>query len=411
MSRIISVILRRTVGILSGILGVLLILYSSYVIWDNFYSQKKAFASWDLLRFKPVISDDDDFPSFNDIWMVSEDAYAWLNLTDTNIDYPVMQGRDDYEYLNKDLYGNFSLSGSLYLTSANNSGFTDFYNIVYGHHMDNGAMFGNIDEFKETGYFNTHRDGVLITPGQIYDLMIFACVETVSYDSIVYNVNDKDRENWPEVLAYIRDKSVQFRNLNFNEGDEILVMSTCSDYETNGRLVLFARMRPRFIPLDPDFGKGKDKDKDAKKDLIPPPVSGHSDGYGGSHWSLVNLICLVLTVYLFLPLHCLKAKFGRRRWMIKENRRLKDYVYNVRAFTVKFWTGWFMELTASILAIVIFILHDDLRSPMVIICERTPWMIALLLITWIVDFIMIRYRKKKESNTEQVSEPGSSAAK
>ncbi len=395
MSKIISIIIRRAVGILSGILGLLLIAYSSYVIWDNFYSSKKAFASWDLLRFKPVISEEDDTPNFNDIWMVSEDAYAWLNLTDTNIDYPVMQGDDDYEYLNKDLYGNFSLSGSLYLTSKNNSGFTDFYNIVYGHHMDSGAMFGELDKFKDPEFFRTHPTGILITPGQIYDLRIFACVATDAYDSVIYEIDDKSFEGWPEVLEYIRGKAINYKDIEFNENNEILVMSTCADYETNGRLVVIARMTPRWAPLDPDFGKGKDKDKDYKKDLIPPPVSGHSDGYGGTHWSLVNLICLLVTVYLFLPLHCMKAKFGRRKWMIKENRRLKDYVYNVKAFTVKFWIGWVLELAASVLAIVIFILHEDLRAPMVMICERTPWMIAILLITWIVDFIMIRYRKNK----------------
>ena len=35
---------------------------------------------------------------------------AWLTVDDTNIDYPVMQGEDNNEYLNKDPFGDYFFS-------------------------------------------------------------------------------------------------------------------------------------------------------------------------------------------------------------------------------------------------------------------------------------------------------------
>lgn len=40
---------------------------------------------------------------------------AWLTIDDTKIDYPVMQGKDNTEYLNKDPYGDYALAGSIFL--------------------------------------------------------------------------------------------------------------------------------------------------------------------------------------------------------------------------------------------------------------------------------------------------------
>lgn len=53
------------------------------------------------------------------------------------------------EYINKDVYGEFSLSGSIFLSCMNKKDFSDNYNLVYGHHMANGGMFGDVVSFTE----------------------------------------------------------------------------------------------------------------------------------------------------------------------------------------------------------------------------------------------------------------------
>ena len=92
---------------------------------------------------------------------LSEDAVAWLTVDGTNIDYPVMQGENNSEYLNKDPQGEFSLSGSIFLDSRNEKMFSDPYSLVYGHHMEYGAMFGSLDGYADREYFDAHRTGTL----------------------------------------------------------------------------------------------------------------------------------------------------------------------------------------------------------------------------------------------------------
>lgn len=77
------------------------------------------------------------------------------------------------EYINKDVYGNFALSGSIFLSSANQPDFTDPYNLIYGHHMSNGAMFGDVVEFTDEAYLRHMRPAHCICrrkPGRLQSL-------------------------------------------------------------------------------------------------------------------------------------------------------------------------------------------------------------------------------------------------
>ena len=91
------------------------------------------------------------------------------------IDYPVMQGETNSEYLNKDPYGEFSLSGSIFLDSRNEKMFSDPYSLIYGHHMEYGAMFGSLDGYADREYFDAHKTGTLtVIKGAEYKITFFA---------------------------------------------------------------------------------------------------------------------------------------------------------------------------------------------------------------------------------------------
>ena len=78
------------------------------------------------MDLKPVKGRDAN-PSLQDLQKINADVCGWLTIDDTGIDYPVVRGKDDMEYINKDVYGNFALSGSIFLSSANQPDFTDPY--------------------------------------------------------------------------------------------------------------------------------------------------------------------------------------------------------------------------------------------------------------------------------------------
>lgn len=244
--------LARTLGesvvsIMTGLLAAALILYSGYVLYDSFYTQNAAASSpWELLQYKPEIVADGAAPldGAETLAAINQDYRAWLTMYETNIDYAVMQGPDDLYYAAHDIYGQSSITGAIYLASGNSPGFTDPYNLIYGHHMDNGAMFGALDDFTQEEYFEKHRPGVLVTPSGVYDLYTFAVVRTHAYEANIYNVTNRTAQ---QVLNFVKnyDGTVIFRDGVATPTSKIVAFSTCASADTNGRLVVFAVMIPR----------------------------------------------------------------------------------------------------------------------------------------------------------------------
>ena len=98
--------------LLSGLLAAVLIMYSGYVLYDTFATERAASSNaWDLLQFKPEIFDDYETPlSGADLAEINKDYRAWLTVYGTPIDYPVMQGTNDLYYASHDIYDRVSLT-------------------------------------------------------------------------------------------------------------------------------------------------------------------------------------------------------------------------------------------------------------------------------------------------------------
>lgn len=154
-----------------------------------------------------------------------------------------MQGRNNQEYLSKDVFGEFSLAGSVFLDAANKRDFSDPYNILYGHHMDNGAMFGQVMSFLKEGFFQKHPTGILFLPEKTYAVSFFDSLEVNAYDSRVLHA-PKDRSDMSAFLAYARNEAVQYRELTpALSGDDIVIaLVTCENANTDGRAVLLGRL-------------------------------------------------------------------------------------------------------------------------------------------------------------------------
>ena len=161
-----------------------------------------------------------------------------LTLDGTRIDFPVVQGADNMVYVNTDVYGDFSLSGAIFLDSRCPADFTAPYSIVYGHHIEDGGMFGDIVQFTQSDYFAAHTTGTLITDDTAYNIALFACVRADAYDPVLY-----DPAQSPDaLLAYIKAHAVQYRTPG---SGPVVAFSTCTEAATNGRVLLFGQLLPQ----------------------------------------------------------------------------------------------------------------------------------------------------------------------
>ena len=248
--------LRMGSGLVSAcaaLLAFVLIIYSGYVLFDSMAIGITAFSSnSDLLKYKPGVAVDAALAEAPSLEKVNKDYRAWITVEDTPIDYPVVQGRDDLYYASHDVYGKVSLTGAIYQAAACRPDFSDSYNLLYGHHMDNGAMFGSLDKYRDKNWFKSHQTAVLTTKnGTVYDVTFFATVVTDAYEKQIYTMGNRAKQ----VIGFLtgdrsHDAGVGTDVLVWDaevakDADKVLALSTCADTNTNGRLVIFGRMVER----------------------------------------------------------------------------------------------------------------------------------------------------------------------
>ena len=218
----------------------LLLIFGSYAIWDSnqVYSAASA-VNYEIYR--PSL--ESETTSFADLQIINPDVFSWLTVYGTNIDYPVVQGQDNIRYVNTDVKGKHSLSGAIFLDSRNSPNFSDFSNIVYGHHMENQVMFGEIELFANKSYFDARRYGMLYFEGQEHGLEFFAFVHTDAYDTTIFRVGITEAEDKQEYLDMLLQKASHVRtDVSVTIDDQIVLLATCSSDSTNGRDILIGRI-------------------------------------------------------------------------------------------------------------------------------------------------------------------------
>lgn len=232
---------NRILSIMAGILILLMLSYGVYSLWDTYKIYANSFVDEELLKFRPT-DDGEDNPTLKDLKKLNPDVKAWIQVPKSNIDYPVVQGQDDMEYINKNVYGEFELSGAIFLSCLNKDDFSDPYNLVYGHNMKNGGMFADVADFTNKKYFETHQKGKLYLTDATRKIRFFACMKVTAADAKIYHPDGYRKENLKDLLDYIQANAVQYRDVNVADESSLIALSTCSEAETNGRVVLIGKL-------------------------------------------------------------------------------------------------------------------------------------------------------------------------
>jgi sortase B len=223
---------------------IMALLIGVFGLWDNWNIYHNAGANSEMLKYKPTATGEDTpNPTLEEMQKINKDVCAWLTVDDTNIDYPVVQGETNMDYLNWAVDKSFSLSGSLFLDYRNANDFSDRYSLIYGHRMEGEVMFGEIPDFLESDYFKSHTTGTIFTTEHTYYIKWFACVETDAYDKMIYNLTVySDKKSMTKLLSYLEKSATQYRDIDVSASDKLIALSTCADTTTDGRVILIGRL-------------------------------------------------------------------------------------------------------------------------------------------------------------------------
>lgn len=218
---------NRVIDTSIRIICIILLLMCAYAGYDTYMVFNKATDNT-IQKFKPT-------ESIAEVEEVMPDCIAWITIPDTNIDYPVMQGLTNSDYLNTDPYGNYSFSGSIFLDSRNKADFSDSYSLIYGHHMEYGVMFGSLDDFAKRDFFDAHRTGELIVGDKKYELNFFAAINTNANVEDIFDPKDKET-----IVTYLQDNA----DIIYSPGQgNVVGLSTCAGAGSTARFAVFGTIR------------------------------------------------------------------------------------------------------------------------------------------------------------------------
>lgn len=170
------------------------------------------------------------------------DAVGWLYCPDTPINYPIVQGENNDQYLRRDLDGEYLVSGTLFADFRNNAPDEDVNYIIYGHNMKDGTMFNSLTRYKEQAYYDQNPVMYFLTPEESYTFELFAGL-VVKRDDKIYDLT-LDAEAFTSLLKEYRAASTFKSDIELKDGDVIVTLSTCSYEFNNARYIVIGRLIP-----------------------------------------------------------------------------------------------------------------------------------------------------------------------
>ena len=163
--------------------------------------------------------------------MKGSDPVAYINIVGTSISYPVMWSETAGYYLDHGSDGRKNRNGAIYLSDLNSPDFSDPINYIFGHNMNSGLMFHELNFFLEDSYLADHDICSIIVNGikREYKLFRVNCVEEDSmipfYNRDYYVKEMEGSYSIKYVLPALfkDDKALDYHNLDLvHNGSEAM---------------------------------------------------------------------------------------------------------------------------------------------------------------------------------------------
>lgn len=200
----------------------------------------------------------------------NKEIVGWIKIKNTSINYPVMWHPSDTPnnqfYLWRNYKGESNYCGSIFMDGVICKPSSQNY-IIYGHHMDDGSMFGqlmkygttsgNVDFYRSTPtitYYSKHRKG----PSTYKIISIMKLNANSDKQKFSYQIASFfDELTVLDYVDEVKSRSLIDCPVTVNENDKFITLSTCSYEETDNRTVIIARQLRKGESASVDVGQAK----------------------------------------------------------------------------------------------------------------------------------------------------------
>lgn len=188
----------------------------------------------------------------------NKDVYANIKVAGTNIDYPIVQHpSDDSYYLAHDVNQSETIYGAIFTEKMNRKDFKDLVTIVYGHATNDGSMFGSLERFENSSFFQSNK---LIEINIRDEKITYGIFSAYSYtDAHLFQTFDLGNSlaipNYFETIRQVAESGTgNYRDISYTPNDRLLILSTC-DIKDNGRRFIVHAKETNRVKVNQDTRK------------------------------------------------------------------------------------------------------------------------------------------------------------
>ena len=183
------------------------------------------------------------------LYAENQDFVGYLHIEGSEVDFPVVQGYDDDEYLEKSFFGEYTKYGCPFMTYRNNPKTLDMNTVIYGHNMKDGSLFATLEQYLT---LEGYKEAPVISFNTLYQDFNFKIISVMitniypeddnGYVFPYYWTNLNSTLNYTTYLNQLTQRSLYDTGVNVLPTDRLITLSTCYDVFEDSRLVVVGRL-------------------------------------------------------------------------------------------------------------------------------------------------------------------------
>ena len=113
---------------------------------------------------------------FEKLKSINDQVVAWLKVYGTEVEYPVVQSKDNSYYLQRNLEKEYNVGGWIFADYKNKLDGTDRNIVIYGHNMKDSSMFGSLKKILEEEWYDNAENYIVefITENEYQKYQVFS---------------------------------------------------------------------------------------------------------------------------------------------------------------------------------------------------------------------------------------------
>lgn len=176
---------------------------------------------------------------------INSDAIGWIRIPDTNINYPILQAKDNERYLRHTITGEYNKAGCIFVDFRSEDAFREANTIIYGHNLLNGKMFSNLMKYEKQDWYQDHPYIYIQTSEGVQVYEIYSCYRTLDSSQTYTFGLETDTEAFQEYLDETVDQALYSTGIKPDSSDRIVTLSTCTNETDEERFVVHGRLTDR----------------------------------------------------------------------------------------------------------------------------------------------------------------------